>query len=158
MTNESEQSRNSKQSIHFEIGANCACLAVRKASRLITQLYDHHLATVDLKITQFTLLNAVAAGGSVPINALANALATDRTTLTRNLKPLQDHGFLALTASTEDRRVKLLSLTPSGKKLLARAIPVWKKAHAEFLSKVGEAHWLHLSEDLSSVGQAIMSK
>ncbi len=66
------------------VGTSCACLTVRKSMRTITQLYDKHLARVDMRITQFTLMNAIAAFSKISVHALASELVMDRTTLTRN--------------------------------------------------------------------------
>ena len=136
--------------VHHEVGANCACFAIRKASRVITQHYDHYLARVGIKTTQFTLLNAIGANKSISMNALANGLSMDRTTLTRNLKPLQEQGFIALNTSPEDKRVKLFTLTPAGKKLVTAAIRHWRKAHADFLEIVGDTRWKRIAQDLNA--------
>ena len=142
------------ESVHYEVGANCACFAIRKASRLITQHYDHYLARVGLKTTQFTLLNAIGANKAMSMNALANGLSMDRTTLTRNLKPLQEHGFISLNTSPEDKRVKLFTLTPAGKKLVTTAIRHWREAHTDFLKIVGDTRWKRIAHDLNAAAGA----
>lgn len=152
---EQSAGRRASAAVHIEVGENCACFAVRKAARAVTQLYDAHLAEVGLKTTQFTLLNSVAGYRSISVNALAEALVMDRTTLTRNLKPLQDQGLIEQRPSADDKRVRLLSLTPAGEKLFSRALPVWRKAHGEFLAKVGEPRWRILSKNLNEAERAI---
>lgn len=150
MAKKTDPSKVKYKSVHHEVGANCACFAIRKASRVITQHYDHYLAKVGLKTTQFTLLNAIGANKSISMNALAHGLSMDRTTLTRNLKPLQDQGFIALNTSPEDKRVKLFILTPAGKKLVTTAIHHWRKAHTEFLEIVGDTRWKRIAHDLNA--------
>jgi DNA-binding MarR family transcriptional regulator len=68
---------------------------------------------------------------SPAIGSVAELLALDRTTLTANLKPLERRGLLKITNDPEDKRSRLLSLTPEGKRLLAKAFPIWKQTHAE---------------------------
>src|SRR5947209_7151029 len=72
-----------------EIEATCACSNVRKAARAVTQLFDEVLQPSGLRSTQFTLLVAVALMDEAPVTELAGALVMDRTTFTRNLKPLE---------------------------------------------------------------------
>ena len=62
--------------------------------------------------------------------AVASLLAMDRTTLTAALKPLERRGLLEITADPADRRARVMKLTPKGRKLLARAVPIWKSTHA----------------------------
>jgi len=146
------------QLAHREAGASCACFAVRKASRLITQLYDYHLAAAGIKTTQFTLLSSIATHDGASMNALANMLGMDRTTLTRNLKPLIARKWVTQRASTEDKRVKLFGLTPAGHKLANLALPMWRAAHEDFLAQVSESRWDRLSSDLRATQRAISGK
>lgn len=148
---------NTDVGVFLDVGRNCACFAIRKAARAITQLYDDHLAAVDLKITQFTLMTSIAAFRAVSINKLAATLVMDRTTLTRNIKPLQAAGLVALAATKEDKRVKLLTLTPAGEKKLEAALPHWRKAQDNFLSKIGTMSWGRLSRGLGEAERALNS-
>jgi len=83
-----------------EIEATCACSNVRKAARAVTQLFDELLQPTGLRSTQFTLLVAVALLGEAPVTQLSRALVMDRTTLARNLKPLESLGLLTVEAGT----------------------------------------------------------
>ncbi len=139
----------------IEIGENCSCLAARKATRAVTQLYDKHLSKVGLRITQFTLLNAIRALDEIPIHMLATELVMDRTTLTRNLKPLVKAGWVDSTPSAKDARVRNLSLTTQGQHRLSQALPHWEIAQAEFIRKVGEPAWGRLSTDLMRVDRTL---
>src|SRR5262249_58169002 len=89
----------------------CTCFRVRQAARRVTQLYDHFLAGAGLRITQYSLLANLRQAGPLTMTELARRMAMDRTTLTRNLRPLQRHGYVAVTVG-EDRRRRLLALTP----------------------------------------------
>jgi DNA-binding MarR family transcriptional regulator len=61
--------------------------------------------------------------------AVASLLAMDRTTLTAALKPLKRRGLVRIKADPADHRARLMTLTPKGRRLLARAVPIWKSAH-----------------------------
>jgi len=119
-----------------ETGRSCTCFHLRRATRLVTQLYDRALRPVDLRATQFTLLNVLRMHGPVTIQSLAAALVVDRTTLTRNLRPLERDGWVESTPG-RDRRVREVLLTPEGHGLLARARPLWQKAQEEMATLVG---------------------
>jgi len=110
-----------------EIEESCACLNVRKAARAITQLFDEVLQPTGLRSTQFPLLVVVALLGEAPVTQLAEELVMDRTTLARNLKPLESQGLLTIEAGT-DRRRHLVRLTERGRQALARALPSWEQA------------------------------
>lgn len=139
----------------IEIGMSCACLTVRKSMRTVTQLYDKHLARVGMRITQFTLLNAIAAFGKISIHALATELVMDRTTLTRNLKPLIKSGWIDSTPDEKDARVRNLTLTGAGMDQLSAAFPHWEKAQSEFLKKIDEPVWNRLTVDLTLIDRIL---
>jgi DNA-binding MarR family transcriptional regulator len=105
---------------------------VRRASRIITQVYDAALRPVGLVLSQFTLLVCINLMVSVPITRLAQELYMDQTTLTRNLKLLEQRGLVAIDPG-EDRRVKLVSLTVEGRSILAQAMPLWEQAQAQVM-------------------------
>ena len=142
-----------QQAMH--IGSSCACFSVRKMTRAVTQLYDHHLAEVGLRITQFTLMNAISGFHKVPVYVLAEELVMDRTTLTRNLKPLIKAGWVASIPDEKDARVRNLSLTREGARQLEEATPFWERAQAEFVEKVGEKSWAEVSQGISRIDRAL---
>ncbi len=107
--------------------AGCACFAVRRAARAITQHYDRALRPTGLRATQFTLLTVLSLGGPMPLSRVANRLGMERTTLTRNLKPLLTEGLIAVS-SGGDRRVRTIAITPSGRRQAAAAVPYWRGA------------------------------
>ena len=96
----------------LNIATACNCLAVRQAARRITQLYDRFLAPSALRTTQFSILSWLSRAGPMSIHALAQAMVMDRTTLGRNILPLERERLIAVRQSTEDRRSKLLHVTP----------------------------------------------
>ncbi|WP_309737813.1 MULTISPECIES: MarR family winged helix-turn-helix transcriptional regulator [unclassified Chamaesiphon] len=115
-----------------QVPATCMGMHVRRASRIITQVYDAALRPVGLVLSQFTLLVCISMMESAPITHLAQELYTDQTTLTRNLKPLKQRGLVAIDPG-EDRRVKLVSLTVEGRSILAQALPLWEQAQAQVM-------------------------
>lgn len=116
--------------------ADCTCFRVRSAARRVTQIYSRHLAPAGLKISQFSLLGYVVARGPIAITELSEVLATDRTTLTRNLRPLLAAGLVE-RATTGDKRRHELVATPPGRALFKRAIPMWSAAEQEVREAIG---------------------
>ena len=116
--------------------AECTCLRIRGAARRVTQIYSRHLAPTGLKISQFSLLGFVAAEGPISIGRLSDLLATDRTTLTRNLSPLLQGGLVERAASGDKRRHELVA-TPDGRALFKRALPLWVAAEQEVRAAMG---------------------
>jgi DNA-binding MarR family transcriptional regulator len=130
------------------IASTCAGFTLRRASRAVTQHFDHALAPVGLRTTQFTLLGALALGGPVSINALARGLVMDRTTLTRNLRVLRDAGLVETRTGRGGREVQFL-LSDEGRDALARAIPVWREAQASIVTAFGETRWPTMVTELN---------
>jgi len=89
----------------------CNCLALRQAARHVTQFYDRFLAPMGLRTSQYSILAKLRRLGPLPINALARELVMDRTTLGRNILPLQREGLIAIVKGSADRRSKELRLT-----------------------------------------------
>ena len=132
-----------------EIEATCACSNVRKAARAVTQLFDELLQPTGLRSTQFTLLVAVARLREAPVTQLSRALVMDRTTLARNLKPLESLGLLTVEAGT-DRRRHLVRLTERGRQALARALPYWEQAQHQVVTRLGQEQWHALRDSLQA--------
>ena len=125
----------------------CACHTLRKAARAVTQYYDGALRPTGLRATQFTILVTGARTGTATMTELADILVVDRTTLTRNLKPLRDRGLIESVAG-EDRRERLIAITAKGRQALARALPAWRKAQAGIAGRLGGARWSRMTRDL----------
>jgi DNA-binding MarR family transcriptional regulator len=129
----------------------CNCFAVRKAARHVTQLYDQCLAAAGLRITQFGILARLRARGPLSINALAAMMAMDRTTLGRNILPLEREALIEIVPSESDRRSKELRLTPAGTARLKAAEDGWHAAQARFEATLGKDHAAHLRAELHNV-------
>ena len=113
-----------------EVAADCACRRLRRTARAVTQRYDETLRPSGLRITQFTLLVAVALTEPVRIAQLADTVDLDRTTLARDLKPLTERGLVEVAAG-DDRRTRVVRLTGQGRAAIGRAYPLWQRAQAQ---------------------------
>lgn len=128
--------------------ANCTCFNLRKAVRAVTQMYDEALRPSGLRATQFSLLSVVENNGPIGIAELAKRLVTDRTTLTRNLKPLLREELLEVVEGA-DRRHRPIALTSKGRDTLARALPLWREVQGQMADGLGHARWTGLLGNLN---------
>lgn len=128
----------------------CLGFGVRRAARAVGRLFDDALAPLGIKGTQFSLLNATMLLDRPSVGQLADALVMDRTTLSRNLRPLQQAGLVDMLPG-EDRRSRLIHLTDEGRALLAEALPIWSQTHTTLVSLLGEARARLLSEELAEL-------
>ena len=115
----------------------CTCFALRKLTRTVSRLYDQHLAVVGLKTTQYSLLKNVAQQ-ALPVAELAARLSVERTTLTRNLKPLIDAGWVSL-AGGADSRQRIVTITDAGSAKSRSARHAWQAAQAQLEKTIGMA-------------------
>jgi DNA-binding MarR family transcriptional regulator len=129
---------------------DCACLSFRQAARMVTQLFDESLVPVGLLSTQLPILILLALNDSLAVTRLANLLVMDRTTLTKNLKPLQKRG-LVRSVTGPDRRKTLLRITPAGEAKVARAHPYWSKAQMQIVHGLGAEQWEQMRKRLGHV-------
>jgi len=114
----------------------CNCAAVRSAARAVTKAYDDVLRPLELRMTQYTILSKVNKEGQLALSDLADRMVMDRTTLARNVKPLEREGWMAVAVGS-DRRERLLSVTPAGLALLERARPLWLETSRRLDEKLG---------------------
>jgi DNA-binding MarR family transcriptional regulator len=110
---------------------SCLCLHVQRAARALARRFDEALRPLDLTNGQFSLLMSLNRPEPRSIGSAAGLLAMDRTTLTAALKPLERRGLLKVAVDKDDRRGRLLTLTPAGRGLLRKAYPVWQRTHAD---------------------------
>jgi DNA-binding MarR family transcriptional regulator len=109
----------------------CLCLHTQRAARALARRFDEALRPLDLTNGQFSLLMSLNRPQPPNLGSVADLLAMDRTTLTAALKPLERRGLVKVSVDKNDRRGRLLIITPAGRTLLNKAFPVWKKAHAQ---------------------------
>lgn len=130
---------------------HCLCLHAQRAARALARRFDEALRPVGLNNGQFSLMMSLNRPNPPTIGQVAEFLAMDRTTLTAKLKPLERRGLVTVTADRKDRRSRRLSLTPTGRKALARAIPIWQREHDALDAELGEAEGDRLRADLLRV-------
>ncbi|MDN3921275.1 MarR family winged helix-turn-helix transcriptional regulator [Roseateles violae] len=131
----------------------CNNRALREAGRRLNQFYDQFLAPSGLRATQFSLLASLKRLGPIGIQALASELGLDRTTLGRNILPLERDGLILVEPDAEDRRGKRLRLSAAGLERLARARPLWAKAQQGFEAAFGAERAAQLRELLAEVSR-----
>lgn len=139
-----------------EMARTCACFNFRKASRSVTQLFDQILAPTGLRSTQLVILISGKLLGPTSIARLARELVMDRSTLTRNLKPLLSMGMLRLS-KPESGKHKSVELTDEGRRALAKAAPYWDRAQSHLVAQFGEEHWNRIMSDLAAIVDATRS-
>jgi DNA-binding MarR family transcriptional regulator len=132
-----------------KVESSCMGTRVRRTARVVGNYYDMHLKAVGLKGTQFTLLNAIFLNPSITITQLADLLLLNRTTLNRNLKPLERQG-LVRTSPGKDQRTRVLKLTQEGRSILQSALPLWLEAQSGVVETLGR-RIQRLTEDLSQL-------
>ncbi|MGU3361422.1 MarR family winged helix-turn-helix transcriptional regulator [Methylobacterium sp. M6A4_1b] len=114
----------------------CHCNAIRQGARQVTQFYDRHLAAAGLRTSQYAMLVGLRRLGPIAINAFADAMAMDRTTMGRALKPLERDGLLAVGPGPNGR-TRALHLTEAGHRRIAEAEPLWRVAQEGFEARYG---------------------
>ena len=114
----------------------CISSNLRKACRVVTQMYADILAPTGLQRTQFTMLVMVATKGQSTVSDLAELLVMDQTTVTRGLKLLERQALIESIAG-EDRRTRLVTVTAQGKEMLRKAMPLWEQAQTKMLEELG---------------------
>jgi DNA-binding MarR family transcriptional regulator len=116
---------------------SCLCLHVQRTARTLARRFDNALQPFGLTNGQFSLMMSLNRPEAPDIGTVASLLAMDRTTLTAALKPLRRRSLIKITTDRADHRARLLQLTPQGRKLLARAVPVWTTTHASVEARLG---------------------
>lgn len=135
-----------------EISAACFCMNLRKAARLIARRYDEALRPLGLTSGQFSILAALLRPGAVPLGALADVLGMERTTLNRNLRPLEQMKLVETIADPADARVRGLRLSEAGREMAARGLPLWQRAQEETRERLGTSDWPALRSQLQVLG------
>src|SRR5262249_4897389 len=136
-----------------EVVENCVCHRTRMAARAVTRLYDDMLRSVGLRATQLAVLVAVGGDDVVSITALAKFMGMDRSTLTRNLTPLESDG-LTRVGIEGWRRSSTVEITKKGRSRLREALPLWEKAQAILRRKLGSRRWSVIRAGLDDLTRA----
>jgi len=133
---------------------------MRRATRAVTQHFDNKLRPLGLRVSQFSIMGALAvieltSPEGINMTALAELLVLDRTTLARNLKPLERDGLVQIVPG-EDRRIRLVRLTEQGHAKLVDGFPSWQEAQAQIVDTLGEERWQQLRNELRELATLTM--
>jgi DNA-binding MarR family transcriptional regulator len=139
--------------------ALCPCLALRRAGRTMTQIYDAHLQPAGLTVGQFGVMAQIYGGSlwrpPMTMKELSNAIGMDPTTLNRTLKPLEAQRLVSTTSDHRDRRTRRVQLTVSGRARLTQAMPLWLAADIELRRTAGAETTMALSGLLSLASEKL---
>lgn len=136
----------------------CLCLHMQRAARNLGRIFDEVLRPLDLTNGQFSLLMSLNRPHPPAMKDVASLLAMDRTTLTAALKPLERRALVTIEPDPEDKRSRLLGLTPEGRRLLARALPLWQQAHDEIELAVAPGDVNKLRRQLRSLSSVAIRR
>jgi DNA-binding MarR family transcriptional regulator len=128
-------------------------MGVRQASRRVSRLYDEALRPVGVQASQLTVLVATAmfAEGGAKIGVMADVLGMQRTTLTRNLRPLEKEGWLRVARDPADARARIVLLTRAGERTIERAFPLWEESQKRLQAMLGKRQADALRKNLMNV-------
>jgi DNA-binding MarR family transcriptional regulator len=125
----------------------CVCATARMAARSLTRVYDRALEPAGIRTPQFSILARLLEEGPLPLTHLAGRLAMDRTTLARDLRPLERRGLVSVSVG-RDRRVRMAALTPAGRRLVDEVRPRWREVQREVRTQLGKDHVARLMDEL----------
>jgi len=128
-------------------GSECMAFNLKKATRAVQNLFDKAFKSIGLEGTQYTVLAHIYISGPITLTKLADLMSVNRTTLGRNLKPLEKKGLISIK-SDDDRRAKLIAITNNGIEVLTRAQPIWKETHDRIKELLGGTNWASTIENL----------
>ena len=134
----------------------CACQNLRRATRVVTRIYDQELAKAGIEITQFGLLTALALTGEANQKRLSAGFAMDSTTLTRTLGLMLKQGWIR-AGRGKDKRERLFSLTRPGRRHLAAAQPFWEAAQRRLRKELGDVGWKSMTQAVSQITDAALA-
>jgi DNA-binding MarR family transcriptional regulator len=132
----------------------CLCLHVQRAARALARRFDEALRSRNLTNGQFSLLMSLNRPAPPAMADVASLLAMDRTTLTAALKPLERRGLVTITIDAADRRSRLIALTSKGMRLLARAVPIWRRTHKQIEGLLPEGDPSRLRSNLNVLSRS----
>lgn len=138
------------------IARSCICFQTRMTAHAVTRAYNRALTPLGLEVTQFNILAALAANDTASVTQLSEALALDRTTMTRNLKRLEAAGLV--TVSHGPGRAVKPAITETGSDLLSAAIPLWESEHARMEEAVGAALWQETRDGLRAIRRTLKAR
>lgn len=117
------------ETVH-QIRDQCLCLATQRAARVLARRFDRLFAPLGITNGQFSMMVALSGQWKPRLGELAQFLAMDQTTMTAAIKTLEKRGLVGLQADEGDARVRRPVLTEAGRKVVAKAAPLWREEHA----------------------------
>ena len=135
--------------------SHCISNNLHKTARAVSRVYAEEMRPAGLARSQFAILESLDQAGAMSVSELAERLYMERTTLTRNLKPLEQAGLVVRRASGTDARVRLLAVTAKGRRKLTQARRYWRKAQARMLERFGEDEWRRLEGTLRGLRRLV---
>lgn len=142
------------QQLNSDVAGTCACHKMRAAARKITRRYNDALKPAGIKATQFTILVSVGLNEGATLTALSGEMAMDRTTLSRNLGPLERQALIEICDDGVGR-ARSARLTAKGVRAMETALPLWRKAQRSLRRSLGDDVWERVQAELTTVGQLV---
>jgi DNA-binding MarR family transcriptional regulator len=133
---------------------NCTCFNVRRMARVITQFFDTEVRRHGIRPTQTPILGALQAKSGWKMAELSDWLGMDRTTLVRNLRPLQRDGLVRVSGGGRGSHVEL-AITEKGRAALAKMLPAWRSAQDKVVATLGKERWSSIIRDLEQVASKL---
>jgi DNA-binding MarR family transcriptional regulator len=127
-----------------ELLTECACFDLRRATRAVSRMYDEFLRDAGLNITQFSMLRLICAEKKLSISTLSRYMVMERTSITRAIAPLERDGLIHSRPGT-DKRIRVVSVSNKGRRLVEDAEPKWRQAQEALLDTIGEDRWRAMS-------------
>jgi DNA-binding MarR family transcriptional regulator len=140
-----------------ELLAECACFDLRKATRAVSRMYDDFLRDEGLNITQFSVLRVIYTQKELSISTLGRYMVMDRTSITRALAPLERDNLIT-SRSGADKRIRIVSVTNRGRKVIESAEPKWRQAQEALMETVGEDRWRAMSTLLRDTARMVRQR
>lgn len=141
-----------REAIIENVASQCVAVRLRMLNRVVTNIYDDALRSLDLKVSQMNILVATAMLGTARPTEVCQHLLLDVSTLSRNVERMKARGWLEVVPD-EDGRSQPFRLTPQGRRLLEKAIPAWSEAQRRVKKVLGDGFVEQLSDTLKRVSQ-----
>jgi len=146
-----------KQTLDLTAVENCTCFNIRRVSRVITQFFDQEVRRHGLRPTQTPILRALQAKNGWSMAEMSEWLGMERTTLLRNLRPLQRDGLVRAKGAGRGGHVELV-ITEKGRRALAEMSPAWRSAQDKVVATLGKERWSAIINDLDEVATKLKSQ
>jgi DNA-binding MarR family transcriptional regulator len=140
-----------------ELLTRCACFDLRRATRAVSRMYDDFLRDAGLNITQFSMLRLICAEKELSISTLGRSMVMERTSITRALATLEREGLVHSRPGT-DKRIRMVSVSNKGRRLVESAEPKWRQAQEALLEMIGEDRWRAMSTVLRDTTRIVRQR